>query len=95
MICCHVQDAWQEWDWEEDLWDEGSEWDEYITVKETTSEGESGGDGDGQIFFGRVDEEHISTYINIYQILIAYNMALIDTHSVYNMLLIVYIICYS
>jgi len=85
MICCHVQDAWQEWDWEEDLWDEGSEWDEYITVKETTSEGESGGDGDGQIFlFERVDEEHISTYINIYQILIAYNMALI-----------VYIICYS
>lgn len=30
------KDAWQEWDWEEDLWDEGSEWDEYITVKDST-----------------------------------------------------------
>jgi len=28
------KEAWQEWDWEEDLWDEASEWDEYITVKE-------------------------------------------------------------
>ena len=28
------KEAWQEWDWEEDLWDEASEWDEYITIKE-------------------------------------------------------------
>jgi hypothetical protein len=64
MICCHVQDAWQEWDWEEDLWDEGSEWDEYITEKETTSEGESGGDADGEIFFWACRRRE---YFNIYQ----------------------------
>ena len=37
------QDAWQEWDWEEDLWDEASEWDEYITVKDVRREDLVGG----------------------------------------------------